>query len=93
MLHVLYNIMIKNRFGVIHLAKSKAKKTREKLVREGRRNPEESRSPFVFSDMRTRKTKTKKDYFYRNKNKNHSSTEGKDGSCYFFRTFIFLKQS
>ncbi|WP_442594723.1 hypothetical protein [Neobacillus sp. D3-1R] len=65
------------------MAKSKAKKIREKLVREGRRNPEESRSPFIFTDMRTRKTKTKKDYLYQNKCKNHSSQVGNDGSFYF----------
>lgn len=64
---------------MIILAKSKAKKLREKLVREGRRNPEDSRSPFVFADMRTRKTKTKKDYLYK---KNHSSQTGNDGSFF-----------
>jgi len=66
------------------MAKSQAKKTREKFVREGKRNPEGSRSPFVFADMRTRKTKTKKDYVYRNKHKNHSLSNESDGS------FIFL---
>jgi polyhydroxyalkanoate synthesis regulator phasin len=77
---------IKN-VGVITLAKSKAKKLREKLVREGRRNPEEIRSPFVFADMRTRQTKTKKDYLYRNKNKNHFSQKGNDGSFYLLLFF------
>jgi hypothetical protein len=66
---------------VFILAKSKAKKLREKLVREGRRNPEASRSPFVFADMRTRKTKTKKDYLYK---KNQSPQIGKDGSFFVF---------
>ncbi|MFD2445961.1 hypothetical protein ACFSO7_18545 [Bacillus sp. CGMCC 1.16607] len=65
------------------MAKSKAKKLREKLVREGRRNPADSRSPFVFADMRTRKTKTKKDHLYLFKRKNHSSDAGYDGSFYF----------
>lgn len=68
---------------MIRLAKSKAKKNREKLVREGKRSPEDIRSPFVFADMRTRTTKTKKDYLYRNKHKSHSSAEGKNGSFYF----------
>jgi len=36
------------------MAKSKAKKLREKLAREGNMNPEAKRSPFVFTDMRTR---------------------------------------
>lgn len=74
------------------MAKSKAKKIREKIVREGKRNPETSRSPFVFADMRTRKTKTKKDYLYRDYKKNHSSNEGNDGSFYFYRP-IFLAQN
>jgi hypothetical protein len=65
------------------MAKSKARKHREKLVREGIRNPENSRNPFAFADLRSRKTKTKKDLMYRSsKYKNHSSVEGKDGSFY-----------
>jgi hypothetical protein len=67
------------------VAKSKAKKLREKLTREGRRNPEEMRSRFAFADLRTRKTKTKKDYLYK---KNHSTPVGDDGSFlnYFSKT-------
>lgn len=42
------------------MAKSKAKKMRDKMTREGKRNPELNRSLFVFADMETRKTKTKK---------------------------------
>jgi hypothetical protein len=76
---------------VIRLAKSKAKKMRERIVREGRRNPETSRSPFVFADMRTRKTKTKKDYLYRENKKNQSFYEGNDGSFYFNRYFSITK--
>lgn len=56
---------------------------REKRVREGNRNPELSRSPFAFSDLRTRKTKTKKEILYREKYKNHSSNDEKNGSFYF----------
>ncbi|KAF0824593.1 hypothetical protein KIS1582_1657 [Cytobacillus firmus] len=42
-----------------------------------------SRNPFVFSDMRTRKTKTKKEQLYRNKYKNRHSDENRnDGSFY-----------
>lgn len=66
--------------GVITLAKSKAKKLREKLTREGKMNPEAKRSPFVFTDMRTRATKTKKDHLYQFKHKNHQSQDGHDGS-------------
>ncbi|MBT2218485.1 hypothetical protein KK120_22070 [Virgibacillus dakarensis] len=47
------------------MAKSKALKKRQKLVREGRLNPVASRSPFSQLDLRTRKTKTKKDHLYR----------------------------
>ncbi|WP_246943196.1 hypothetical protein [Bacillus pinisoli] len=65
------------------MAKSKAKKCREKLVREGKRNPENSRSPFAFMDLTTKKTKTKKDLLYRNKYKNQHSNQGNDGSFYF----------
>jgi len=72
------------------MAKSKAKKLREKLVREGKMNPELKRSPFVFSDMRTRITKTKKDHLYQFKHKNHSSWEGNDGSFYFAFNFSIL---
>lgn len=65
------------------MSKSKAKKLREKLTREGKMNPEAKRSPFVFADMRTRTTKTKKDHLYHFKHKNHQSLDGSDGSFYF----------
>lgn len=64
------------------MAKSAAKRKREKLVREGRRNPEDSRSPFASMDMRSRKTKTKTETLYRIKHKNHSADD-RDGSFYF----------
>ncbi|NBI27652.1 hypothetical protein [Chengkuizengella marina] len=65
------------------MAKSKAKKFRERLEREGRRNPAENRSPFALINMRTRKTKTKKDYLYRNKHKNQRIQKENVGSFYF----------
>ncbi len=65
------------------MAKSQAKKLREKLAREGKMNPEERRSPFVFADMRTRTTKTKKGHLCRPKHKNHQFQDGNDGSFYF----------
>ncbi|MDX8361652.1 MULTISPECIES: hypothetical protein [Bacillaceae] len=64
------------------MAQSKAKKIRLKAIREGKRNPEENRSPFVFADMRTRKTKTKKDLVYKHKHKNQSPDKNRDGSFY-----------
>ncbi|MED3563026.1 hypothetical protein BIV60_23710 [Bacillus sp. MUM 116] len=72
------------------MAKSKAKKLREKLEREGKINPELKRSPFVFADLRTRTTKTKKDCLYKNKYKNHFSNEGKNGSFYFACRWIYF---
>ncbi|WP_433945730.1 hypothetical protein [Paenibacillus sp. SN-8-1] len=65
------------------MAKSNAKKQRDKLSREGRRNPEAGRSPFVFTDMRTRKTKTKHEKMYLIKHKNQVSRGGDEGSFYF----------
>ncbi|QED48201.1 hypothetical protein [Cytobacillus dafuensis] len=70
------------------MAKSNAKKIREKSVREGKRNPEANRSPFIFADMRTRKTKTKKDYLYCKKYKNQSLNQSSDGS-YFLPLLSF----
>ncbi|MEI5908000.1 hypothetical protein WAK64_13140 [Bacillus spongiae] len=64
------------------MGKSNAKKYREKLAREGKRNPEVDRSPFAKADMRTRRTKTKKDYLYRAKYKNHDSSNEKNGFFY-----------
>ncbi|TYR81835.1 hypothetical protein FZC66_08415 [Priestia megaterium] len=43
------------------MAKSKAKKLRDKMMREGKRNPELNRGMFVFADMQTRTTKTKQE--------------------------------
>jgi hypothetical protein len=79
---MLYN-GIKQYGGVILMAKSKAKKLREKLAREGKMNPEIKRSTFTLTDMRTRMTKTKKQHLYQFKHKNHQSYDGNDGSFYF----------
>ncbi|MCT2193831.1 hypothetical protein NSQ80_05550 [Paenibacillus sp. FSL K6-2441] len=65
------------------MAQSQAKKHRQKLIREGKRSPELSRSPFAFQDLRTRKTKTKQEQLHRQKYKNHASMYGDDGSYYF----------
>ncbi len=67
------------------MAKSKAKKIRERRIREGKRNPENGRSPFAYADLRTRMTKTKKDLLYRKKQKNHFSQEEKNGSFYIMK--------
>ncbi|MFS0672108.1 hypothetical protein [Ornithinibacillus sp. 179-J 7C1 HS] len=65
------------------MSKSKALKQREKLIREGRLNPEINRSPYAQLDLRTRKTKTKKDYEYRIKHKNRNPKQWENGSFYF----------
>ncbi|RCX20462.1 hypothetical protein DFP94_103192 [Fontibacillus phaseoli] len=65
------------------MAKSQAQKMRQKQVREGKRNPELSRSPFAFTDMRTRKTKSKQDQLNTSKHKNRISYYGDDGSFLF----------
>jgi hypothetical protein len=65
------------------MSKSKALKKREKLVREGRLNPEINRSPYATLDLRTRKTKNKKDHLYRVKHKNRHSKIKENGSFYF----------
>lgn len=52
------------------MGNSKAARQRKKLVRQGRLNPEINRSPFALLDLRTKKTKTKKDRLYKDKHKN-----------------------
>ncbi|MGM0920523.1 MAG: hypothetical protein ACQEWW_04735 [Bacillota bacterium] len=71
------------------MSQSKAKKQRLKKLREGERNPEAGRSPFVFQDLRTRQTKTKKEQLYKQKYKNHFQGDGKDGSFYFASERLF----
>lgn len=65
------------------MARSKAKKLRQKLVREGKRSPELSRSPFASADLRTRKTKTKQELIHTQKYKSHASYHGDDGSLFW----------
>src|SRR5699024_1828830 len=52
---------------MIMMAKSRARKIREKRVREGKRNPANDRGSYVFADMQTRKTKTKNEIMYQDK--------------------------
>lgn len=49
------------------MAKSRARKIREKRMREGKRNPANNRGAYVFADMQTRKTKTKNEIMYQDK--------------------------
>ncbi|MEH7453511.1 hypothetical protein [Gottfriedia acidiceleris] len=58
------------------MSKSKARRLRDKLVREGNRNPELSRSSFAMLDLNTRRTKTKQEKLNQVKHKKQSF--GKD---------------
>ncbi|WP_223701325.1 hypothetical protein [Sutcliffiella deserti] len=42
------------------MAKSKAKKLRERLTREGKRNPENGRGTYALANLTTKVTKTKR---------------------------------
>ncbi|MCU9612354.1 hypothetical protein OEV98_02105 [Caldibacillus lycopersici] len=62
------------------MAKSNAKKQRLKMAREGMQNPEIKRGTYVFADMRTRKTKTKKEKLNQMKHKKRLSDQYNNGS-------------
>ncbi|MFP3392376.1 hypothetical protein [Brevibacillus sp. SIMBA_040] len=61
------------------MAKSSARKQREKLAREGKRNPDQNRSIFAFTDMRARQTKTKTEKLRQQKHKRSYSYQQEDG--------------
>ncbi|PGP12501.1 hypothetical protein COA01_32300 [Bacillus cereus] len=75
------------------MAKSKAKKIREKMVREGKRNPENSRSIYALKDLRTRKTKTKQEQLnkvlYEERLSDYSK-DGMGGRFYYCFGFIII---
>ncbi|MDM5316228.1 hypothetical protein QUF49_09505 [Fictibacillus sp. b24] len=62
------------------MAKSKARKLREKMIREGLRNPMKDRSAFateeMYKKMTTKKTKTKKETLNQIKHKKRLSSTG-----------------
>ncbi|CAG9621468.1 hypothetical protein [Sutcliffiella rhizosphaerae] len=60
------------------MAKSKAKKMREKQIREGKRNPEYGRGTYSLADMRTRTTKTKQEKWNQVYRKERQSRYGSD---------------
>ncbi|EPJ0869225.1 hypothetical protein ACTEHB_001742 [Listeria monocytogenes] len=70
------------------MAISKAKKKRQKLIREGHLNPEIKRSPFALIDLSSKQTKTKKGYLYSKKRKNHQQDDS--FFVYFFKFSHFL---
>ncbi|MDR7071704.1 hypothetical protein [Fictibacillus barbaricus] len=66
------------------MAKTKARKLREKLVREGKRNPDSNRSTFsnadIYKMMTSKKTKTKKDKLNQVKHKERLQAADYSGS-------------
>ncbi|WP_416150365.1 hypothetical protein ACM26V_05125 [Salipaludibacillus sp. HK11] len=75
------------------MADSKAKKLRNKLVREGRRNPVRDRSPFSHVDMGTKVTKTKKDYIYQTKYKKASFHDSNGNEAFLYYPIINIRNS
>ncbi|KUP09689.1 hypothetical protein Q73_02080 [Bacillus coahuilensis m2-6] len=69
------------------MAKSKARKQREKLIREGRQDPVDNRSPFSQLNLCTKKTKTKKDVVYSRRRTNLES-DHPSSSFYFCKIFL-----
>lgn len=69
------------------MAKSAARKIREKRIREGKMDIAAMRGPFALSDLRTRRTKTKQETISRIKHKdpykNPNFTGGDEGSFLF----------
>jgi hypothetical protein len=77
------------------MAKSNAKKKRNKWEREGLRNPELNRGIYVMADMRSRTTKTKKEKMNQVKYKKRLFDHTGDGSnsrfCILFANFIRVR--
>ncbi len=69
------------------MAKSKAKKLRDKQVREGKRNPENGRGTYALANLTTKTTKTKKEKLNQLYKKERQSRYGSDREnvvLYFF---------
>ncbi|MGG1662002.1 hypothetical protein [Brevibacillus sp. NRS-1366] len=74
------------------MAKSSARKEREKLEREGKRNPDQNRSIFAFADMRSRRTKTKAEKLHQQKHKRSYSSQREDGLfCFVLSEYKILR--
>ncbi|MED1790403.1 MULTISPECIES: uracil phosphoribosyltransferase [Brevibacillus] len=73
------------------MAKSSARKHRDKMIREGKRNPELHRSIFALVDMTQRRTKTKAEKLKQQKHKRPLSFQSDDGL--FFCGLIFAIRS
>ncbi|MGD7044544.1 hypothetical protein [Jeotgalibacillus proteolyticus] len=70
------------------MARSTAQKHRLKLLREGKMDPQVKRSPFAQFDLdlRTKKTKTKKEKMNQRKHRNQLTRDEWDGS------FLYVKK-
>jgi len=85
---IIIGILLK---GMINMARSKAQKQRQKLLREGRMDPSVKRSPFsqIDLDLRTRATKTKQEKQNQLKHRNQlSDYSGWDGSFLCFSSVL-----
>jgi len=71
------------------MAKSRARKIREKRMREGMMNPARNRGSYALTDMRTRKTKTKHEVIYQDKYGELSKVDHyeTDGSSFLLECF------
>ncbi|MBO1001090.1 hypothetical protein ACFSKI_13640 [Pseudogracilibacillus auburnensis] len=78
------------------MAKSRAKKIREKLIREGYRDPVKNRGIYALANLRTRKGKSKHEKQYQNKYGELSpidKSQMDDSSFHYFYRCIRLPQS
>ncbi|MGY3714842.1 hypothetical protein ACWE42_04880 [Sutcliffiella cohnii] len=73
------------------MAKSKAKKYREKLEREGKRNPENGRGVYALANLTTKKTKTKQEklqqLYKKERQSRYLDDRGEKSFFYFFRVY------
>lgn len=69
------------------MGKSLARKKREKLIREGRRNPADGRGIYILEDLRTRMTKTKAEKVNQCKHKGRLSHYDEDNRPFYFSSW------
>lgn len=69
------------------MAKSRARKIRDKMVREGRMDPAKMRGIYALADLGTRKSKTKHEKMYQRKYGELPSIDKNqlDDSSFYFR--------
>ncbi len=73
--------------GVKSMGKSNARKQREKVVREGKRDPSLNRGIYAMANLSTRRTKTKKEALQQQYKKTHRFHYESDESFLFYYTF------